>query len=127
MINKFGNIFEGTLSADGKMNGFCVLFLGYTQSIKVGWYQNNIPNGNFISLNPKDMQVTESGWYNQGVRVGIKKDHAELKNFTPEDVFAFLKPDWYTRSFEGKICQLDYVFTAHFPEHIPVKEFEMID
>ena len=93
----------------------------------MGWYQNNIPNGNFISLNPKDMQVAESGWYKKGVRVGIKKDHTELKNFNQEDVFAFLKPKPFTLSFYGKIAQLEYVFSAIFPEHIPVKGFKVID
>ena len=65
LISQYGNIFEGMISADGKMNGFCICYNGYLDLIEVGWYQNNIVHGNWISFNASQMFVKEleSGWY----------------------------------------------------------------
>jgi len=41
LANKYGNIFEACISKDGRMNGFCVLYLGFVNEIHVGWYKKN--------------------------------------------------------------------------------------
>ena len=41
MINQFGNIFEGIIDPKGKLNGFCVCYIGIKNIINVGYYKND--------------------------------------------------------------------------------------
>ena len=47
-INQFGNIYEGTISPQFKMNGWVISFLGRSGRIEMGWYKNNLIHGNWI-------------------------------------------------------------------------------
>ena len=86
----YGNIFEGTVTPDGKMNGFCISFIGGCDCIDVGWYRDNKMNGNWMSFKAfkNDIVFKESGWYEGGQRVGPMKDDDVYKKFLVEDIFA---------------------------------------
>ena len=91
MINQFGNIFEGSITDDGKINGFCVTYLGVMQQIEVGWYKNSRKHGNWMCIDTKDMSVNEEGWYHDDKHVDEMRDDDEYMNFTKDDVFVELK------------------------------------
>jgi len=59
MINMYGNIFEGEMTQDAKLNGFCICFLGSFNTIDIGWYKDNRPNGNWLRLNTENLEVKE--------------------------------------------------------------------
>ena len=59
MINIFGNIFEGVITSDGKINGFCICFLGKWNTIDVGWFKNDKPHGNWMRIECTDFEVKE--------------------------------------------------------------------
>ena len=67
-INMYGNIFEGAFTPDGKMNGFCICFIGGSNIIDIGWYKDNKMNGNCMSFKAfkHDLEFKESGWYAGG-------------------------------------------------------------
>jgi len=90
MVNPYGNIFEGTITPSGKVNGFCITYIGSKDHIDAGWYQNNSIHGNWMSFNGKDMSVRESGWYEEGKRISDMKNHSKLKKFTISDIFVEL-------------------------------------
>ena len=48
MINQFGNVCEGTVTPDGKMNGFCILYVGAADEIHVGWHRHDRRHGNWM-------------------------------------------------------------------------------
>jgi len=87
LVNQSGNIIEGTVKPDGKMNGFCITFDTLQNLIHVGWYINNKRNGNWMQLKAWDMTVSESGWYFNDERKGSMKYHAEFQRFSPYDIF----------------------------------------
>ena len=60
------------------MNGWCISFIGKTNEILIGWYENNLINGNFMALNADNMSVIEGGWYNKNKRMGPMKAHQTL-------------------------------------------------
>jgi len=64
-----------------KINGFCVSFIGSMDKIHMGWYKNNLRNGNWMMIDGIDMSVIESGWYTDDVWKEDMKDDEELKNF----------------------------------------------
>ena len=47
----------------------------------MGWYKNNLRNGNWMMIDGIDMSVIESGWYTDDVWKEDMKDDEELKNF----------------------------------------------
>ena len=59
MINRFGNIFEGIMTPDGKLNGFCVSFFGNSGHICAGFYKNDKIFGNFMQITAKTLGVHE--------------------------------------------------------------------
>ena len=63
MINSFGNVFEGVVTPDGRMNGFCVTYLGRLNMINAGWHQSNAMKGNWMSMNADDLSIRKSGYY----------------------------------------------------------------
>ena len=54
---------EGNFTPDFKKNGFCIC---YNQEkghvIQVGWYRNDLLEGNFMKINGKDMTIIKSGY-----------------------------------------------------------------
>ena len=38
IVNQYGSLYEGEFTSDVKMDGFCISFIGYTNTISVGWY-----------------------------------------------------------------------------------------
>ena len=50
------------------MNGFCVVYIGSKNMIHLGFYNNDLRNGNWMSMNGTNYDVIESGWYKDGVR-----------------------------------------------------------
>ena len=88
MINSFGNIYEGTFNENCKIYGFCVSFLGSTNEIEVGWYNNNRIHGNYMKINASDMSTIESGWYRRGKYLRPMDAHSgEQRIFRLEDIF----------------------------------------
>jgi len=65
IVNRFGNIFEGMISEDGKMNGFCVTYLGIIKTIELGWFKGNRKHGNWMAINTNDMSIKKSGWFKE--------------------------------------------------------------
>ena len=63
MINWFGNLFEGVITPDCKLNGFCIVYNGYMRSIDVGGYSDNVQSGNCVSFNSTDLSIKKAGWY----------------------------------------------------------------
>ena len=59
IINSYGNIFEGTITPDGKRNGFCLAYIGYTIEIEIGWYENDLINGNYMKVNGNSFAIIE--------------------------------------------------------------------
>jgi len=53
----------------------------------MGWYTDNVRNGNHMALDPTDLSVIESGWWDNGQRTGDMKDDPILKNFKVWDIF----------------------------------------
>jgi len=80
-VNYFGNIYEGNFTPNFKMNGFCVSFIGNANEIRIGWYKDNISHGNCMIINAQDLSLKESGWYEEGMRVGEMKNHKIYKKF----------------------------------------------
>ena len=88
-INSTGNIYEGVFTKDLKINGFCVCTIGHRNMIYLGWYKNNLRNGNWMSVNGKDLKVIESGWYKEDQRIeDMKEDEVLKKTFTANQVFS---------------------------------------
>ena len=90
MVNQFGNIYEGTLTPDGKLNGFCVSFIGSDMLIEVGWYWNNVMVGNRMQVDGSDLSVIGEGYYINGYKRSFHmiKD-IKHKNFSIKDIFLF--------------------------------------
>ena len=57
-------ILEGFLNENGEKNGFCRSSSGATY---IGWFKNDIPNGNYIEIK-YDGTISEEGWYENGER-----------------------------------------------------------
>ena len=74
------------------MNGFCIVYIGFTNEIQVGWYNNNIIHGNYMTLDAEDMSIRQSGWYENGIRKGEMKRDPKLKMFSKHDVFDYEDP-----------------------------------
>jgi len=69
-INQEGTIYEGNLTPDFKMNGFCITFNGHSKTISIGWYINNCRHGNWMSCTGDEpMAIIECGWYQGGQRI----------------------------------------------------------
>ena len=86
MTNRFGNIFDATIT-HGKMNGFCILYIGSINEIHVGWYKNNMAHGNYMSLSGTDLRILESGWYEKGERKGDMRADRQYPPFAEYEVF----------------------------------------
>jgi len=39
------------------INGFCISYIGKTNEITMGWYKNNLREGNFLSIDGEDFSV----------------------------------------------------------------------
>ena len=81
MINQFGNIFEGTIPQNGKINGFCVFFIGNlvledNSIIHVGWFKDNQKHGNCMKLRARDLEILQSGWYEENQHIGPMRHHS---------------------------------------------------
>jgi len=70
-----------------ELDGWSIVFLGYSSEIWVGWYQNNIRVGNWMSLKGDDFAILESGWYEDNGRKGDMKSDSRYKKFTRKDIF----------------------------------------
>ena len=81
MVNQYGNIYEGIYSPDWKVNGWCISYIGYFNIIQIGWYKDNLRNGNWMSLWGNNLSVIESGWYDNDVRVCEMKFDIQRKTF----------------------------------------------
>lgn len=60
MIYEYGDIGEGSVTLNGLMNGWNILY--YDDIVEMGWYKNNELHGNAFRLND-DLTVDEEGWY----------------------------------------------------------------
>ena len=56
-INQIGNIYCGNFTSDIAMNGWVVSYLGYQNTIEVGWYFNNLREGNWMAVDAQDMSI----------------------------------------------------------------------
>ena len=45
-----GNIIEGNITPNMWLNGFCIIYIGKKNKIQMGWYKNNLKNGNVIVI-----------------------------------------------------------------------------
>ena len=54
-INQSGNIYEGYITSDLKINGWCISYNGQSNEILIGWYKNNERNGNWMKLNGSNL------------------------------------------------------------------------
>ena len=75
------------INPDIKLDGWCISFIGYSKRILIGWYKNNVVEGNWMIVNGKDMSILEAGWYKDGRRVGSMKEDSVYKNFGLYDIF----------------------------------------
>jgi len=41
----------------------------------MGWYKNNMKNGNFITINSETLEMKESGWYMNNIRTTPFRSH----------------------------------------------------
>ena len=57
MINQFGNVYEGCVTPDGKLNGFGIVYNGHKRKVDFGFYKNNKWNGDLMSVELDDMSV----------------------------------------------------------------------
>ena len=116
MINQFGNVFEGEVNKDGKLDGFCVTYITRQKLIEIGWYKTNVINGNWVQLDAtgKDLKVLESGWYQEGERVGEMKEDPKYKNFDFNDLFvdksAIKDDDVPVEAYSDRIELLESIF-----------------
>ena len=74
----------------------------------MGWYKNNVRHGNWMAINGHDMKIIESGWFEDGVRIGDMKDDHIYKNFTREDIF---------NEF-SKLDEMESIINSRLPEFI---------
>ena len=63
MITEKGYIIEGVVNTEGRRDGWCVKYSGYSDCIYVGWYKDGIRYGNYMEIDAKDMSIKVSGWY----------------------------------------------------------------
>ena len=75
LINQLGNVYEGTITPDCRINGFCISYIARTGMIEIGWYKNNIKHGNWMQIDGDDMMIWDSGNYDNGIRIGEMRNH----------------------------------------------------
>ena len=68
------------------MNGFCIKFcgnsyIGGSNVIEVGWYKNNIVEGNHARVKEETMSTNRAGWFENGRWVSPMIDDPKLKKF----------------------------------------------
>ena len=72
------------------MNGWCITYSGFTNSIFVGWFVNDSIFGNFIEIIGNDHKLisTRSGYYENDERLGnLRSDCKEFKLVDISDLF----------------------------------------
>ena len=102
------------------MHGFCVAFFGEKNEIHAGRYRHNLRSGNWMKLAAKDLEVLESGWYQNGHRVDdMKVDEDDSPYFTAEEIFVaepegedFEEPG----AFKGEIAKFNPLIGSDIPK-----------
>ena len=84
LINNKGDIYEGAFATNFQKHGFCVSFSSHSNKITLGWYKNNVRNGNWMSLNGDDLEIIEQGWYQNDQCIGGMKEDNLYKLFRKE-------------------------------------------
>ena len=74
-------------------NGFCVTYDGYSDEIEMGWYVNDLEEGNFMIVGGHDYSIKFCGFYKDGKWASDMTDHHKYKNFKAADVFLDKVPE----------------------------------
>ena len=64
MISENGVISEGNFY-NGIRNGLCILYVGQTKSIYIGYFNMGVRYGNFMELDDSGSIIINSGFYNK--------------------------------------------------------------
>jgi len=69
VVTENGSISEGNYK-DGKRHGWCIIFIGNSNSFYVGWFRKGLREGNFLELDAENMTIKTSGWYKRDKKRG---------------------------------------------------------